>query len=268
MRRVRAQTSGSCRWSQRSLGPTDCCVMPAPVRCEDASAPSSAAQLVDLGVGARVVVEQRRAAAAGRPRRARARTARSRRRRRRRSRPARSRPPRTPRDQLERVREPRARVLLRPAGLRRGRRVGQRVRREQPALRVEHDGLDRGRAQIEAEQHGRAQALRAASRKRRTRSRSTGFQVSPSRLRSLPTMTPSMKGAKAAMLAAGARVEHDGRAPGERLADLAHGVTRGSAPAIGPETRIASASDETAAERARTPSGRLPSGERTRASRS
>ena len=43
---------------------------------------------------------------------------------------------------------------------------------------------------------------RAAARKRRTRSRSTGFQVPPSTLRSEPTITPSTSGRYAAMLAA------------------------------------------------------------------
>ena len=66
-------------------------------------------------------------------------------------------------------------------------------------------------------------ALRAASRNRRTRSRSTGFQVSPSRLRSLPTMTPSMSGAKVAMLLARAPVLRiTGALPASASRDLPH----------------------------------------------
>ena len=42
MRRVASTRSGSCRCSQRSFGPIDCCVTPAPVRRSTASSPSSA----------------------------------------------------------------------------------------------------------------------------------------------------------------------------------------------------------------------------------
>ena len=75
-------------------------------------------------------------------------------------------------------------------------------------------------------------------------------------------MTPSTNGANAAMLAARAPVlSTTGALPASASATSRTASTSGSAPAIGPETRIASASDETTAERARTPSGRLPSGE-------
>ena len=139
---------------------------------------------------------------------------------------------------------------------------GSESRREQPALGIEHDGLDARSCRDRGRAAPRRSAARAASRKRRTRSRSTGFQVPPSHLRSLPTMTPSTSGANAAMLAAFAPVlSTTGALPASASRTSRTASTAGSAPAIGPETRIASASEETTAERARTPSGRLPSGD-------
>ena len=249
--------SGSCRCSQRSLGPTDCCVMPAPVRSQHlaASAARRSARRSRRARGRRC--RAARGAAAGRRRRAAAthgtqpghadagdrRRARCRPRRRRagsaraRSRATRPRPAPTSPD------------AARPA------EFGSESAPSRPRSGSSTTALTAVVPRSRPSSTRVAQALRAASRKRRTRSRSTGFQVPPSRLRSLPTMTPSMNGANAAMLAAlRAGVEHDRRAarrapPRPR----ARCRPRARAPAIGPETRIASASEETTAERARAP---------------
>jgi hypothetical protein len=75
-------------------------------------------------------------------------------------------------------------------------------------------------------------------------------------------MTPSMCGAKRAMLPARAPVlRSTGALPASASATSRSVSTAGSSPAIAPETRMASASVETTAERARAPTGRLPSGE-------
>ena len=79
-------------------------------------------------------------------------------------------------------------VLLRPAGVGRGRRVRQRAAASSPRSGSRTTALTAVVPRSRPSSTDVAQALRAASRKRRTRSRSTGFQVPPSRLRSLPTM--------------------------------------------------------------------------------
>ncbi len=92
-----------------------------------------------------------------------------------------------------------------------------------------------------------------------TRSGSTGFQVPPPSFRSEPTMIPSATSRNDATLPALAPVfaSTGARSPTACLASRT-AAGSGAAPAIGPDTRIASARLDTAAERASWPTERLP----------
>src|SRR5260370_35568574 len=156
-------------------------------------------------------------------------------------------------------------ILLRPTRMRRGERSRARSDGEDFRREPDRHADRRGRADVEADDAVARHRVAAqpspltTSMKRLTRSPSTGFQVSPSTLTCVPMTQPSAMAKMSLTLSMRTPVLAKSGVAGTASRTFLRSDVSTAWPGSGPETRIASASEEKTALLARISLGRASS---------